>query len=293
MLSNEPVLPVERMLYHGAVVKIGRFDCPPDHPCFARTAPLFNNLFVFTRRPLWWRRGDGAYRFAGPGTALLHRAGGEVERRDVASTGDLSDWFGIRADIFEEALDRHGLHPSEVTHRPVAVVTSPRFRLRENQLLASLPQASAAKASVEEDVLTLFDEVCAGLSASADPPAATPGTRARRRRLADRAVALLDSLEGGYRGAQPNMSLSEIAQCLGTSIYHLCRVFRHECGMTMHAYRQRQRLGRAIDLMQNSRQDLTDLALELGYSSHGHFSRVFRQYVGRPPSAVNTASGIV
>ena len=59
--------------------------------------------------------------------------------------------------------------------------------------------------------------------------------------------------------------------------------------MTLHAYRQRQRLGRAIDLMMSSRQDLTTLAQDLGYSSHSHFSRIFRQHLGVPPSTLNTA----
>jgi AraC-like DNA-binding protein len=57
----------------------------------------------------------------------------------------------------------------------------------------------------------------------------------------------------------------------------------------MHSYRQRQRLGRAIELMQSSRQDLTHLAHELGYSSHSHFSREFRQHTGQSPSHCNRA----
>ena len=78
-----------------------------------------------------------------------------------------------------------------------------------------------------------------------------------------------------------------IAGAVGSSVHHLCRVFRAECGLTLHEYRQRQRLGRALELMGRARRDLTELALELGYSSHSHFTRVFRRYVGVPPSALN------
>ena len=284
----EPILPVEQLLFYGEIVKIGRFDCPAEHDCFARTAPLNNDLFVFTRKPLWWRRGEGSYRFVEPGAALLHRAGREVERRDVRAAGDFTDWFGIRSDVFEETLERHRLHDPDVTEKPVSLVTDLRFRLRETQLIASLQNEAVSQFAVDEAALALFDEVCAGLSGSRNEHRSTGNTtRARRRRLVDRTRALLDGLDRESAGAKHHPGLTEIAREVGTSVYHLCRVFRAECGMTLHAYRQRQRLGRAIDLMMSARQDLTTLAQDLGYSSHSHFSRVFRQHLGVVPSMLN------
>jgi AraC-like DNA-binding protein len=286
----EPILPVEQLLFHGEIVKIGRFDCPAGHSCFARTAPLNNDLFVLTRKPLWWRRGEGTYRFAEPGAALLHRAGSEVERRSVGIAGDYTDWFGIRSDVFEETIQRHGLSDPDITEKPVALVTNLRFRLRETQLIASLQCETPSKCAVDEAALVLFDVVCAGLSGnSRQNQSNSTSTRARRRRLVDMTRALLDGLDHHPDGTEHNPGLSEIAREVGTSVYHLCRVFRAECGMTLHAYRQRQRIGRAIDLMMSSRQDLTTLAQDLGYSSHSHFSRVFRQHLGVPPSMLNTA----
>ncbi len=220
---------------------------------------------------------------------MLHRAGGAVERREVGMAGDFADWYGIHPDVFEEALDRHRLCGLKVTEKAVALVTDPGFRLREHQLITGLQQDSLTPPAIEEAVLALFDQVCAGLSARGFPAQASAGVRIRRQRLADRARILLDHLENGHDGGSNNLSLSDIAQSVGTSVYHLCRVFRAECGLTMHAYRQRQRLGRAIALMQASRQDLTTLALDLGYSSHSHFTRVFRHYLGCSPSTFNTA----
>jgi AraC-like DNA-binding protein len=286
----EPILPVEQLLFLGEIVKIGRFDCPAGHSCFARTAPLNNDLFVFTRKPLWWRRGDGAYRFAEPGAALLHRAGSEVERRGAGLAGDFSDWFGIRPDVFEETIRRHGLSDADITEKPVALVTDPGFRLRETQLIASLQCETPSTFAVDEAALALFDVVCAGLSGNSRQINSTgASTRVRRRRLVDRTRALLDGLDRHPDGTENKPGLSEIARELGTSVYHLCRVFRAECGMTLHAYRQRQRIGRAIDLMMSSHQDLTTLAQVLGYSSHSHFSRVFRQHLGVSPSMLNIA----
>lgn len=284
--TPEPTSPVETLLFAGDIVKIGRFDCPAHHPCFARTAPLDNDLFVFTRKPLWWRRGEGAYRFIEPGAALLHRAGHEVERRNAEGHGDFTDWFAIRSDVFVETIDRHGLTYEDVTEKPIALVTDPRFRLRETQLIISLQSDQPDRLAIDEAALALFDTVCAGLS-QRPPEATNQQTLERRRRLVDKTRALLASLDVEGHTGECNPGLDQIAAAVGASVYHLCRVFRAECGMTLHAYRQRQRLGRAIERMTESRQDLTRLAHSLGYSSHSHFSRVFRQHLGVSPSLVN------
>ena len=287
-LAPEPVLPVERLLFYGEIVKIGRFDCPSDHHCFARTAPLNNNLFVVTHQPLWWRRDEGDYRFAEPGAALLHRSGGQVERKSVRSGGDIADWFGIRQDIFEEILERHQLHRQNVTERTVALVTDPRFRLRETQLITSLQKSQHSNLAIEEGALALFDAVCHGLSKNHGPQTATK-TNIRRQRLVDKTRNLLNSLEDDSQGAERNPTLSRDRESRRHLGVPLMPRIRDESGMTLHAYRQAQKLGRALKLMQSSQQDLTELAHELGFSSHSHFTRVFRQHLGEAPSRIQFA----
>lgn len=307
-MTDEPLLPVERLLFRGPVVKVGRFDCAPDHACFARTAPLHNDLFVLPRRPLRWRRGYGEFRFLEPGAAILHRAGREIERRACGTGGDLADWFAVRPDVFDETLCSHGLNPARITDRHVSCVTTPRFRLRLARLLTGLEAqagspphrvrggGSTAMAAarngmpaeqsleVEEVVLVLFDAVAAEFAGAhgAREPAGVVAAR-RRRRLVDRVRERISERPGSTEG------LDQIARAAGGSVHHLCRVFRAECGLTVHEYRQRQRLGRALARMRRGRHDLTELALELGYSSHSHFSRVFRRYLGVSPSLLNGA----
>jgi AraC-like DNA-binding protein len=47
----------------------------------------------------------------------------------------------------------------------------------------------------------------------------------------------------------------------------------------------RLRLRAALDLLPEYRRDITRLALDLGYSSHSHFTYAFRREFGFPPSA--------
>jgi AraC family transcriptional regulator len=81
------------------------------------------------------------------------------------------------------------------------------------------------------------------------------------------------------------LRLADIAAALGVSAFHLCRSFRMATGSTLHACRNRLRLQHALDRV-TSGEDLTTLALDLGYSSHSHFTSAFRRLFGATPSAV-------
>ena len=79
------------------------------------------------------------------------------------------------------------------------------------------------------------------------------------------------------------LSLSEIATELGITPIHLTQSFKRSEGMPLYRYQTLLRLGRALDLLPD-REDITDLAFELGYSSHSHFTAVFRSELGMTPS---------
>jgi AraC-like DNA-binding protein len=70
------------------------------------------------------------------------------------------------------------------------------------------------------------------------------------------------------------------------SPFHLARVFHERAGVPVHRYLTRLRLRAALDRLMGGADDLTALALDLGFSSHSHFTDAFRTEFGRPPSAV-------
>jgi AraC-like DNA-binding protein len=69
------------------------------------------------------------------------------------------------------------------------------------------------------------------------------------------------------------------------SPYHLARLFRREVGVPIHQYVNRLRLAAALERLADGVADPTELALDLGYSSHSHFSDYFRRAFGTSPSA--------
>ncbi len=86
-------------------------------------------------------------------------------------------------------------------------------------------------------------------------------------------------------------TLSEIAAEAGVSPVYLTQVFRKVEGMPLYRYQLRLRLARALDLL-GSCDDLTSFGLDLGFSSHSHFSSSFRQVYGRTPAEFQRFAGV-
>jgi AraC-like DNA-binding protein len=81
------------------------------------------------------------------------------------------------------------------------------------------------------------------------------------------------------------LSLSDIAREGDVSVFRVCRVFRAATGSTLHAYRNQMRLQAALERLGGG-ESLTEVALDLGYSSHSHFTAAFRELFGVTPSSV-------
>jgi len=78
--------------------------------------------------------------------------------------------------------------------------------------------------------------------------------------------------------------LEDIARAVHSSTFQLARVFHRETGLALHQYRTRLRLRAALERLVESETDLTALALDLGFSSHSHFTSAFHRAFGLTPS---------
>jgi AraC family transcriptional regulator len=86
------------------------------------------------------------------------------------------------------------------------------------------------------------------------------------------------------------ISLIQIAQAVQVSGAYLTDAFTRSEGVPLFRYRMRLRLNRAlVDLPHCG--DITGLALDLGFSSHAHFSNAFKSQYGLSPSAFRTECG--
>lgn len=284
--TNDQLAPVETLLFRSELVKVGNFVCGADHPCFPVSESLDNDVFVMPKMPLWVRRDDNEYRFVEPGAILMHRAGQTLERRRAEDFGESTYWFGVHPDCFADALERYKLPTEDMGG---ALIVEPRFRYRLALLIKQLEGGNGDQLAIEEEVLSLFFEVCRQRAERLGAVGEVRlRTTQRQRRLVDRARAYLDA------NLSENVSLESVADAAGTSLYHLCRVFRDRTGLTMHNYRTRQRLWHVVDrLVSGDASNLTELALDQGFSSHSHLSRIFQKQMGQSPSAIRFSSGVM
>jgi AraC-like DNA-binding protein len=82
--------------------------------------------------------------------------------------------------------------------------------------------------------------------------------------------------------AEP-LTLEELGQRVGCSPFYLSRTFTEQMGMTISQFLRQVRLERAADLLRSGKFNVTQAALEVGYSSVGHFSTAFHETFGCCP----------
>jgi AraC-like DNA-binding protein len=112
-------------------------------------------------------------------------------------------------------------------------------------------------------------------------PGETEPLCTRAQHLAAERVARAKSLLAGSL-AEP-LSLEELGRQVGCSPFYLSRTFSQETGLTISQWLRRARLERAADLLRGGKYNVTEAALEVGYSSLSHFSQAFHEMFGCCP----------
>jgi len=82
-----------------------------------------------------------------------------------------------------------------------------------------------------------------------------------------------------------HLSVKHIAREVAISPYHFIRQFEAVFGMTPHQFRIQSRLDRAKLLLAMGEHSVTEVCMEVGFSSLGSFSDLFNRRFGASPSA--------
>jgi AraC-like DNA-binding protein len=90
-----------------------------------------------------------------------------------------------------------------------------------------------------------------------------------------------DAMDRTY--AEP-LDVRRLARIAQVSEAHFIRTFRATFGETPHRYLQRRRVERAMFLLRERDQSVTDICFAVGFLSLGTFSRTFREIVGESPT---------
>jgi AraC-like DNA-binding protein len=279
---HEPIRP----LFESTLVRVGSFRCPVAHPRFRDSGPTRSHLFVFPRTSVWIEQEGRRPFVSDPTHAVLYNPRHNYVRRPISPDGDRSDFFGVAASLHREmqaAFEPAAADAAETAFRVgQAPADAATYRLQrrifEDLEREPMPEAMA----VEESVIEVFHRILASLYCERPAPLTSP----RHRDLAQEARAYLAA------NFTRKQSLTEVARALDCSVFHLCRVFRKDTGMTLHEYRQQLRVRLALESVTSDQSDLLEVALRVGYSGHSHFTAAFREAFGAPPSALRSGGSL-
>jgi AraC-like DNA-binding protein len=89
------------------------------------------------------------------------------------------------------------------------------------------------------------------------------------------------------------VSLDELALLPGMSPSHFAKKFRHSAGLSLQRFVNRRRLRAAMTMLETGSTPLSQVALDLGFSSQSHFTRLFRDLTGFTPASYRRQIGHV
>ncbi len=265
-----------RLLLDSPTATVWDVICPGGHAHDGDEECAAATHLVFPYRGLFVSHVGRRSAVVDPNQMLFINEGEPFRMSHPVAGGDACLSIGLGAAILDEVT------PRAIRARGVAATTEHRRRLdpQAQRLAALLRHRLATNADAlpgEELVLSLAGRVL-GADASRRPA----GSWARQR-LVDRAKLVLGS------DLARRWSLAEIGGAVGVSPVYLTQSFQQVEGVPLYRYQLRLRLSHALEALPRC-DDLTMLGLELGFSSHSHFSAAFRRFYGQSPAAYRRES---
>jgi AraC family transcriptional regulator len=264
-----------------------RAHVEPDGP----EEPNPTNSIVLVRRGLFRRTRRDETLLADANHVLLFNAAEPSRFSHPLPGGDDCTILAVETHRALELVARHAPGDAEDPETPFRLghgISSPRVARIHYELLALLREGNttlvlddALSVLAQESVRAVYGVTAARRAA----PAPSSRTRRRRRDLVE-AVSMaihnrLDSPPG----------LCELGRAFDCSPFHLSHVFRQTTGVSLRRYVQQLRARIAADRLAGGAPNLTELALDLGYTDHSHFTNAFRREWGLPPSRFRARHG--
>ncbi len=108
-----------------------------------------------------------------------------------------------------------------------------------------------------------------------------PITRPKGRLDAHRLRRVLDRI---HDNPERPVTLHELAELAGLSVFHFSRLFKNTTGHAPHRYIVRQRIEAACRLLRDGRHGIADVAYAVGFQSVSQFTTQFTRHIGISPA---------
>jgi AraC family transcriptional regulator len=263
---GDDVITTRRMIHQGRAVLVEDSRRSASDPIGSGLADCIQFAFPYYGAFAWCTGSKS--RIVDANSVLFIAKGQEFrETHPSAKVGHASVIFTPDSDLVDEAQARakRSIRAVDAVTRPVPDAT----RLAVHRLAFDTELTALA---IEELVLWLVQSFFDTDNVD-DVPAARQGHA-----IINQAKEIL------YEAGSRPVSLDEVAGQIGVSPIYLTQCFSRNEGMPLYRYQMRLRLSRALVELPRCG-SLTELALDLGFSSHAHFTSTFRSAFGMTPSA--------
>jgi AraC family transcriptional regulator len=233
-------------------------------------------------RSIEGRDGDGPWRSAHIATpcVFIRSAGEPAElnwhsRRDEpVETAHLHLSTRVLQRVAEEAADRD----------PASVQIVNRFALHD-PVIETVASALVTELQGRQYSAALYAEAAAQFLAvhllRRHCSVAWPLIRPKGRLDAHRLGRVLDRI---HDAPERPVTLHELAELAGLSVFHFSRLFKNTTGHPPHRYIVRQRIEAACQLLRDSRHGIADVAYAVGFQSVSQFTAQFAKHLGVSPA---------
>jgi AraC-like DNA-binding protein len=224
---------------------------------------------VLVQSGAYRRRSDGVDHIVDTHTGCFRRIGEEVSIANF--TGEPEEFTLVEL----SALVLEGLLASgALPNGPFSV--TPEIDLAHRTLLTRLDHRDPD--STLERIIDLVGSIV--LHRQPDVVRGSrPTTVSNWRRLVSDAIEVLHATAG-------DVSVRTLARRIGSSPFHLSRVFTAVTGSTISQYRMRMRVRAALNRLSHGDEDLAVVASAAGFFDHSHMTRCVVAQLGEPPSVL-------
>nr|WSW68250.1 AraC family transcriptional regulator [Streptomyces sp. NBC_00995] len=255
----------------GPGFRITAVNCRDDHTRWSAAEVREDYRVVLVRRGRFRRRTAGTSTDVDRTMAYLGVPGEEERFAHPAGGGDVCTSISLTPALWRTVAGE-GACPARQS-----MYVDGRLDLAHRRVLASARTGDVDHAVTEELLGMLY--VTVGRAVDGPVPAAVRPGRDD--------AALVSAARHAIGVAHPaSEGLLPLAELLGVSPYRLSRSFTRELGVSLTRYRNRVRVGRALDRLDGGEDSLARLAADLGFSDQAHLCRTMRQCLGHTPTAL-------
>lgn len=273
-----------KVVFESAGISVVDFRCLAHGKLEGPEEPNPTHSIVMVRRGVFQRRDRCQTLIADPNHILFFNAAQPYRYSHPVPGGDDCTILAVSTSLALELVARYAPWDAERPETPFRVgfgIGSPRAAQLHYELLA-LVGRTATHLEFEDVLAELADEAVRTAYETRSRQRREESLHGRAWRECRDMVEAAKLVINQHFESPP--SLLDLARTFGCSSFHFSRSFHRAAGLSLRRYLGRLRACIAADRLAGGAPDLTELALDLGYSDHSHFTNAFRHEWGLSPS---------